>query len=117
MNHLHRDLAPITDTGWDLIDEEAKGRLTTYLAARKLVDFDGPHGWSHSATNLGRIATISGPSEGVAAAQRQGPAPGRAPGRVQGLAGAARRRRPGRHSTSTSTNWTRRCGRSPSGRT
>ena len=71
MNHLHRDLAPITDTGWDLIDDEAKGRLTTYLAARKLVDFEGPHGWSHSATNLGRIATISGPSEGVAGAQRK----------------------------------------------
>jgi uncharacterized linocin/CFP29 family protein len=71
MNHLHRDLAPITDTGWQLVDDEAKGRLTTYLAARKLVDFDGPHGWSHSATNLGRITTISGPSEGVAAAHRK----------------------------------------------
>jgi uncharacterized linocin/CFP29 family protein len=71
MNHLHRDLAPISDTGWGLIDDEAKGRLTTYLAARKLVDFDGPHGWTHSATNLGRIATISGPSEGVAGAQRK----------------------------------------------
>ncbi len=71
MNHLHRDLAPISDTGWSAIDEEAKGRLTTYLAARKLVDFAGPHGWQHSATNLGRIATVSGPSEGVSAAQRR----------------------------------------------
>jgi uncharacterized linocin/CFP29 family protein len=70
MNHLHRDLAPITDTGWQLLEDEAKGRLSTYLAARKLVDFDGPHGWSHSATNLGRITTISGPSEGVAGALR-----------------------------------------------
>ncbi len=26
------------------------------LAARKLVDFAGPHGWDYSATNLGRIA-------------------------------------------------------------
>jgi uncharacterized linocin/CFP29 family protein len=71
MNHLHRDLAPISDTGWALVDDEAKGRLTTYLAARKLVDFDGPHGWTHSATNLGRITNISGPSEGVAAAHRK----------------------------------------------
>jgi uncharacterized linocin/CFP29 family protein len=71
MNHLHRDLAPITDAGWEVIDNEAKTRLTTYLAARKLVDFAGPHGWSHSATNLGRITTIAGPSEGVAAAQRR----------------------------------------------
>jgi uncharacterized linocin/CFP29 family protein len=71
MNHLHRDLAPISETGWQLIDDEAKTRLITYLAARKLVDFAGPHGWSHSATNLGRIESITGPSEGVAAAQRR----------------------------------------------
>jgi uncharacterized linocin/CFP29 family protein len=71
MNHLHRDLAPISDTGWDAIDGEAKGRFTTYLAARKLVDFSGPNGWTHSATNLGRIEEISGPSEGVTAAQRR----------------------------------------------
>ncbi len=70
MNHFHRELAPISAEGWDVIDEEAKSRLPTYLAARKLVDFDGPHGWSHSATDLGRISTISGPSEGVSAAQR-----------------------------------------------
>ena len=71
MNHLHRDVAPISDTGWEAIDSEAKTRLGTYLAARKLVDFAGPHGWSHSATNLGRVVEISGPSEGVTAAQRR----------------------------------------------
>ncbi len=70
MNHLHRDLAPISDVGWEAIDQEAKSRLPTYLAARKLVDFGGPHGWSHAATNLGRISPIGGPSEGVSAAQR-----------------------------------------------
>jgi len=71
MNHLHRNLAPISDSGWDAIDQEARSRLPTYLAARKLVDFAGPHGWTHSATDLGRISTIAGPSEGVTAAQRR----------------------------------------------
>jgi uncharacterized linocin/CFP29 family protein len=71
MNHLHRDLAPISDEGWDAIDDEAKTRLPTYLAARKLVDFAGPHGWSHSSTNLGRVEEISGPAEGVSATQRR----------------------------------------------
>jgi uncharacterized linocin/CFP29 family protein len=71
MNHLHRELAPISDAGWDNIDDEAKSRLPTYLAARKLVDFAGPHGWTHSSTNLGRIDEIASPSEGVAAAQRK----------------------------------------------
>lgn len=70
MNHLHRELAPISEAGWKAIDREATARLTTYLAARELVDFVGPHGWSHSATDLGRTSVISGPSEGVAAAQR-----------------------------------------------
>jgi uncharacterized linocin/CFP29 family protein len=71
MNHLYRDLAPVSDAGWAAIDQEATARLTTYLAARKLVDFAGPHGWSHSATDLGRISEIPGPSEGVTAAQRR----------------------------------------------
>jgi len=31
-----------------------KERLVPALGARKLVDFDGPHGWQHSSTNLGR---------------------------------------------------------------
>ena len=55
MDHLLHDKAPISSAGWQAIDEEAKSRLTTYLAARKLVDFVGPDGWSHSATNLGRV--------------------------------------------------------------
>jgi uncharacterized linocin/CFP29 family protein len=71
MNHLHRDLAPISEAGWTAIDQEAKPRLAAHLAARKLVDFSGPHGWTHSATDLGRITATSGPSEGVAAAQRR----------------------------------------------
>jgi uncharacterized linocin/CFP29 family protein len=70
VNHLHRELAPISAEGWDIIDGEAKSRLPTYLAARKMVDFGGPYGWSHSATNLGRVSAVTGPSEGVSAAQR-----------------------------------------------
>lgn len=71
MNHLLRDLAPISDAGWAAIDAEARARLGTYLAARKLVDFVGPAGWSHSASNLGRVVAIDGPGDGVTAAQRR----------------------------------------------
>jgi uncharacterized linocin/CFP29 family protein len=71
MNHLLRSLAPIGDAGWDMIEQEAKPRLTTYLAARKLVDFAGPGGWEHSATELGRIGALPAPCEGVVAAQRR----------------------------------------------
>jgi uncharacterized linocin/CFP29 family protein len=53
--HLLRAQAPITDTGWKLIDDEARDRLKPGLAARRLVDFAGPKGWDHSAANLGRV--------------------------------------------------------------
>jgi uncharacterized linocin/CFP29 family protein len=71
MNHLLRDLAPISDAGWEVIENEAKPRLTTFLAARKLVDFSGPSGWQHSATNLGRSTSVEGPTEKVTARQRR----------------------------------------------
>ena len=72
MNHLLRSLAPITDAGWSLLDEEARERLSGALAARKLVDFSGPHGWDHSGTNLGRTDAVDGTlCEGVVATQRR----------------------------------------------
>ncbi|HEX7300988.1 MAG TPA: family 1 encapsulin nanocompartment shell protein [Solirubrobacteraceae bacterium] len=72
MSHLLREHAPITEAGWEVIDEEARERLTPALAARKLVDFAGPHGWQYSATNLGRTQALDGaPVDGVDAAQRR----------------------------------------------
>jgi uncharacterized linocin/CFP29 family protein len=72
MSHLLRERAPITDEGWRLLDEEARERLAPTLAARKLVDFEGPHGWDHSATNLGRSEALSeGPGEGVSGRRRR----------------------------------------------
>jgi uncharacterized linocin/CFP29 family protein len=72
MNHLLRSLAPISDAGWQLLDTEARDRLTPALAARKVVDFSGPHGWEHSATNLGRTDPLpSAPIEAVSGLQRR----------------------------------------------
>lgn len=74
-DHLLRHYAPIPATGWRQIDEEAKNRLTPKLAARRLVDWSGPHGWKHSATNLGRTSLLETPpgtkSETVLARQRR----------------------------------------------
>jgi uncharacterized linocin/CFP29 family protein len=72
MSHLLRAHAPITEASWSLIDDEARERLAPALAARKLVDFAGPHGWEHSATNLGRTQPLAeAPVDGVTARQRQ----------------------------------------------
>ncbi len=72
MNHLLRDLAPISDEAWELIDAEARRSLKHYLAARRLVDFTGPLGWGASAVDLGRVERLkSGPAPGVDAAVRR----------------------------------------------
>ncbi len=71
-DHLLRTLAPISDAGWTTIESEAKQRLSPALAARRLVDFSGPHGWERSATNLGRTTELAAsPHKGVAARQRR----------------------------------------------
>jgi uncharacterized linocin/CFP29 family protein len=75
-DHLLRKHAPIPSAGWQQIDDEAKTRLTPRLAARRLVDWSGPHGWTHSATNLGRTTPLeAGPpgtkSETAVARQRR----------------------------------------------
>jgi len=71
VSHLLREHAPITEKGWRLLDEEARDRLRPALAARKLVDFTGPHGWEHSATNLGRAERVADAPDGIQAATRR----------------------------------------------
>jgi uncharacterized linocin/CFP29 family protein len=71
-NHLLRAHAPISDSNWKLLDDEARERLAAALAARKLIDFSGPHGWEYSATNLGRTSDVTAaPCDGVSALQRR----------------------------------------------
>jgi uncharacterized linocin/CFP29 family protein len=72
VSHLLREHAPISEAGWSVVDDEARERLTPALAARRLVDFGGPRGWQHSATNLGRTRAVADtPFDGVVAAQRR----------------------------------------------
>jgi len=71
MNHLLRELAPITDGAWEQIDAEATRSLKHYLAARRVVDFEGPLGWDTSSVGLGRIEPLkAAPVEGVEGARR-----------------------------------------------
>jgi uncharacterized linocin/CFP29 family protein len=71
VNHLLRDLAPLDDATWRMIDDEATTRLTPALGARRLVDVVGPLGWQHSATNLGRSTpVVAAPESAVTARQR-----------------------------------------------
>lgn len=64
MDHLRRNLAPISDAGWAAIDAEASRVLRHILAARPLVDFEGPKGWEFSAHAVGRTTPITGATPG-----------------------------------------------------
>ncbi len=71
MNHLMRDLAPVTEAAWAQIDDEASRSLTHFLAARRLVEFAGPLGWGHSAVDLGRVHTLDAGELGPVEAARR----------------------------------------------
>jgi uncharacterized linocin/CFP29 family protein len=72
VNHLLHDLAPITDAAWEQINEEATRSLKHFLAARRVVDFDGPSGWDTSSVSLGRVSALdTAPIDGVAASVRR----------------------------------------------
>lgn len=55
---LRRELAPLSDAAWSMIDEEAARILKGNLSARALVDFNGPHGLTQAALNLGRVKPV-----------------------------------------------------------
>lgn len=66
-NHLLRDLAPIAPTAWNVIDAEARQRLTPLLAARRVADWSGPSGWRHDRFTVGRTTSVDGPPPGAEA--------------------------------------------------
>lgn len=71
MNLLKREIAPILPEAWRAIDAEAARVLRLNLAARKLVDFSGPHGWTFAAVNTGRLSALeAGPVPEVNAGLR-----------------------------------------------
>jgi uncharacterized linocin/CFP29 family protein len=70
VNNLHRELAPISDAAWAQIEEEASRTLRRHLAARRVVDVQGPKGAEFSAVGTGHRQQIEAPGEGVQAALR-----------------------------------------------
>jgi uncharacterized linocin/CFP29 family protein len=72
MDDLQRHLAPISTRAWAMIEQTARETLTVNLAARKIVDFRGPLGWTAGAVDLGTVDTLpTPPAEGVGATIRR----------------------------------------------
>ncbi len=72
MNHLARELAPVSEAAWAEIDGDATRALSHFLAARKLVDFEGPLGDDTAVVSLGRLDALDPqPANDVVAARRR----------------------------------------------
>lgn len=70
MNHLLRELAPVSDKAWDEVAEEATRTLKHFLTARRLVDFSGPHGWEHEVAPRAHVEDVAESPVGVHARVR-----------------------------------------------
>jgi uncharacterized linocin/CFP29 family protein len=71
MNNLHQGLAPISAMAWTQIQEEASRTIKRHLAARRVVDVQGPKGVEFSAVGTGHRQQITAPGDGIEAAQRE----------------------------------------------
>jgi uncharacterized linocin/CFP29 family protein len=71
MNNLHRELAPISDMAWAQIEEEASRTLKRYLAARRVVDLQGPGDVTLAAVGTGHLQDIAAPGDGIVARRRE----------------------------------------------
>jgi uncharacterized linocin/CFP29 family protein len=71
MNNLHRELAPISDAAWSEIEEETTRTLKRYLAGRRVVDFPAPGGLALPGVATGHLRSISAPTDGIVANQRE----------------------------------------------
>ncbi len=70
MDNPHRKLAPISNKSWEQIEEEARRTLKCHLAARRVVDVDGPKGAEFSAASTGHLKQIAGLGRGASVFSR-----------------------------------------------
>ena len=71
MNNLYRELAPVSAAAWAEIEEEARRTLKRHLAARRVVDVEGPKGFDFAGVGTGHTQGIPAPGEGVQAVRRE----------------------------------------------
>src|SRR5438552_10349580 len=61
MEWLRRSAAPLSEKVWKEIDSMAGSMFKQTVVARRIVDFDGPRGWNHVATQLGTFKPANVP--------------------------------------------------------
>src|SRR5437762_728264 len=62
MEWLRRNAAPLSEKVWKEVDEIAASMFKQTIVARRILNFDGPRGWNHVATQLGTFKPAKAPS-------------------------------------------------------
>jgi uncharacterized linocin/CFP29 family protein len=63
MNNLYRELAPVTDAAWASLEAEARRTFAQNVAARRVVDVQGPDGPGLGSVGTGHVTEIDPPGE------------------------------------------------------
>jgi uncharacterized linocin/CFP29 family protein len=71
VTELLRHLAPLSDRAWKELEDTAREVLSLHMAARRLMDVEGPHGFGHSALDLGRVEVLEGAPPGAVIRRRR----------------------------------------------
>jgi len=61
MEWLRRAAAPLSQKTWKEIDDIALSMFKQTVVTRRIVDFNGPRGWNHVATELGTFKGVQAP--------------------------------------------------------
>src|SRR5207302_2465400 len=61
MEWLRRNAAPLSQKVWKEVDDIAGSMFKQTVVTRRIVDFDGPRGWNHVATQLGTFKPVQPP--------------------------------------------------------
>jgi uncharacterized linocin/CFP29 family protein len=67
---LRRGASPLSEKVWNAIDEAAIAMMKQTVVARRIADFDGPHGWGHVAMQLGTFKPVRSSSKAAASRVR-----------------------------------------------
>jgi uncharacterized linocin/CFP29 family protein len=67
VDHLTRNLAPVSDPAWERIEAEASRTLSHFQTARQLVDVGGPSGWTADAAPRGHVEEVTDAPVGIRA--------------------------------------------------
>jgi uncharacterized linocin/CFP29 family protein len=70
MDHLRRDLAPLSEAAWGQVEAEAARTLRSFLAGRSVVDVSGPLGWSYPGAATGATRPVVLDQHGVVGSVR-----------------------------------------------